>query len=184
MSTIFNVDATRSLFLVIDLQARLAPVIDNFSGVLNCALQLSHASQIHNVPTLITEQYKKGLGETHQQIQNALPKAEYINKTFFSACEEPHFLEILQSYARSEIIVIGTEAHVCVLQTCLDLLQNGFNVIIAADAVGSRNKEHVRIALDQLRQAGAIISCAETIIFQWTKNAATPTFKEILPIVK
>ncbi|MGB0988603.1 MAG: isochorismatase family protein, partial [Pseudoalteromonas spongiae] len=94
------------------------------------------------------------------------------------------FLDTLAQLKRSHIVVIGTEAHVCVLQTCLDLLQQGYAVTVAADAVASRNTEHKAIALEQLRQAGAIVSCVETIIFQWTTKAGTSTFKQILPIVK
>ncbi|XQF94373.1 isochorismatase family protein (plasmid) [Pseudoalteromonas espejiana] len=110
--------------------------------------------------------------------------APIFNKTHFSACNEHRFLKSIASYERPEVVVIGTEAHVCVLQTCLDLLAKGFKVVIAADAIGSRNKRHKKIAIEQMRDAGAIISSVETIIFQWTKKAATSKFKEILKIIK
>lgn len=184
MSKMSNVDALRSVLLIIDIQTKLEPAIADFSAILKCSLQLSQASLVHKIPTLITEQYKKGLGATNQTLQGALPQADYFHKTHFSACAEPGFLAQLAKYTRPQVVVIGTEAHVCVLQTCLDLLQYGYEVIIAVDAIGSRNDNHKIIATEQLRQAGAIISSTESIIFQWTKQAATPNFKKILPIIK
>lgn len=179
-----NIKAQKSVLLVIDLQSKLAPAIDSFEITLNCALQLAKASTIHQVPAIVTEHYKKGLGESDENIQSALPHAHYIEKINFSACAEEGFLATLSQLQRPHVVVVGTEAHVCVLQTCLDLLQQGYAVTVAADAVASRNSDHKAIALEQLRQAGAVISCAETIIFQWTKKAATPIFKQILSLVK
>ncbi|GAA61756.1 isochorismatase family protein 1B [Pseudoalteromonas sp. BSi20652] len=174
----FNVDAKNSILLVIDLQERLSPVINDFDKIIENTLQLAKVTTILNVPVLITEQYVKGLGKTHFQIRVAFPSSVYFHKTYFSACAEPGFIDKLKSYGKKQIIVVGTEAHVCVLQTCLDLIQNGFEVVIANDGIGSRNPQHKNLAIEQLRQAGAIISCAEIIIFQWTKQAATPTFKK------
>ncbi|MEM5481517.1 isochorismatase family protein [Pseudoalteromonas fuliginea] len=184
MSRVFNIDASQSVILVIDLQSKLAPAIECFPTILSCTLQLAQTSLIYGIPVLITEQYKKGLGGTQDEIKALLPKATYFDKTHFSACAEPDFLASMKQFARPQIIVVGTEAHVCVLQTCLDLLQSGFDVIVIADAVGSRNEKHKQIAIDQLQQAGAIISCAETVIFQWVKNSATTTFREVLSIIK
>jgi len=184
MGKVVNVQSTNSLLLVIDLQVKLAPAISNFNSILESTLKLAKASEALKVPSLITEQYVAGLGQTNAEIRHALPDALSFHKTYFSACAEPGFLDALKSCGKKQIIVAGTEAHVCVLQTCLELLQNGFEVIVASDAVGSRNPEHKKIALAQLKQAGGIISCAEIIIFQWTKKAATPTFKKILSIIK
>lgn len=179
-----NIDVKNSVLLIIDLQESLAPAIKDFSNILKSTLQLTQAGIIHDVPALVTEQYVKGLGHTNQEIKNTLPNALYFHKTYFSACAEPSFIETLKSYNKKQVVVVGTEAHVCVLQTCLDLIHNGFEVIVAHDGIGSRNPEHKNLAVEQLRQAGAVISCAEIVIFQWTKQAATPTFKKILPIIK
>lgn len=179
-----NIKAEQCILLIIDLQSKLAPAIVSFNETFACALQLAKASTIHQIPTLITEHYKKGLGESDENIQSALPNAQYVEKINFSACAEEGFLDTLSQLQRSHVVVIDTEAHVCVLQTCLDLLQQGYVVTVATDAIASRNAEHKAIAVEQLRQAGAVISCAETIIFQWTKKAGTSTFKEILKIIK
>mgnify|MGYP002335705443 FL=1 len=179
-----NINSEHSVLLVIDLQSKLAPAIASFNTTLECALQLANASAIHQIPSIITEHYKKGLGESDEKIKQALPSAQYIEKLSFSACAEEGFLDTISLLQRPHVVVIGTEAHVCVLQTCLDLLQHGYAVTVATDAIASRNAEHKSIAVEQLRQAGAVISCAETIIFQWTKKAGTSTFKQILSIVK
>jgi len=179
-----NIDVKNSVLLIIDLQELLAPAIKDFPNILKSTLQLAQAGIIHDVPVLITEQYVKGLGATNQQIKNTLPNAMYFHKTYFSACAELGFVDKLKSHDKKQVVVVGTEAHVCVLQTCLDLIENGFEVIVVHDGIGSRNPQHKNLAVEQLRQAGAVISCAEIVIFQWTKKAATPTFKKILPIIK
>ena len=179
-----NIDVKNSVLLIIDLQELLAPAIKDFPNILKSTLQLAQAGIIHDVPVLITEQYVKGLGATNQQIKNTLPNAMYFHKTYFSACAELGFIDKLKSHDKKQVVVVGTEAHVCVLQTCLDLIENGFEVIVVHDGIGSRNPQHKNLAVEQLRQAGAVISCAEIVIFQWTKKAATPTFKKILPVIK
>ena len=184
MSKVINVQSASSLLLIIDLQVKLAPSISGFDSILESVLKLAKVSDILKIPALITEQYIVGLGQSSAAIKHALPDASYFHKTYFSACAEPGFLEHIKSYGKKQIIVVGTEAHVCVLQTCLDLIQNGFEVILVHDAVGSRNPEHKKLALEQLKQADVVISCAEIVIFQWTKKAATSTFKQILPIIK
>ncbi len=155
-----------------------------FEQVKQITMQLAKAAELLQVPALLTEQYKQGLGETDLQIQQQFKQVNYFDKTHFSACKEPGFLEQLATYQRQQIIVVGMEAHVCVLQTCFDLLANGYQVFLIADGVSSRNDLHRELAIEQLRQAGAVISCAESVIFQWTDIAATPVFKEILKIVK
>lgn len=179
-----NLDAQQSMLLIIDIQTKLSPAINNFSSLLDCALKLVQGSNVLSIPIMVTEQYPQGLGCTHPLLKKELNLSSYFNKTHFSACNELEFLKSIASYERPEVVVIGTEAHVCVLQTCLDLLAKGFKVVVAADAIGSRNKRHKKIAIEQMRDAGAIISSVETIIFQWTKKAATSKFKEILKIIK
>ncbi|MBW4965864.1 isochorismatase family protein [Pseudoalteromonas sp. CR1] len=179
-----NIQAKDSLLLIIDIQERLSPMISDIQNLLKNTLKLAQASCVHDIPTLILEQYVHGLGETDKKIKSVLPRATFFSKVHFSACEEAGFLEKLTSFNKKTIVVAGTEAHVCVLQTCIDLLKSGFEVVLVTDAIGSRNSEHKSIAIEQLKHGGAVISCAEIVIFQWTKAAATPTFKKILPIIK
>jgi len=180
----FNAQAAQSLLLVIDIQAKLQPVMQHYEQIKQITLQLAKAAELLAVPTLITQQYKQGLGETDLQLQQQFKQASYFDKTHFSACKEAGFLEQVATYERPQIIVVGMEAHVCVLQTCLDLLANGYQVVLIADGVSSRNDLHRDLAIVQLRQAGAVISCAESVIFQWTEVANTTLFKSVLEIVK
>lgn len=180
----FNANVAQSLLLVIDIQEKLKPAMQRYEQVKKTAMQLAKAADLLAIPCLLTEQYKKGLGGTDLQLKQQFKYADYFDKTHFSACKEPEFLDRVAGYERPQIIVVGMEAHVCVLQTCLDLLANGYQVFLIADGVSSRNDLHRDLAIDQLKQAGAVISCAESVIFQWGEVAATPVFKEILKLVK
>ncbi|HAG41724.1 MULTISPECIES: hydrolase [unclassified Pseudoalteromonas] len=179
-----NLSADNSVLLVIDIQDKLSPAISEFTDLLGWAIKIAKVSGLFKIPSIVTEQYPQGLGGTNSLLKNTLINAQTVEKTHFSACNEPAFNAVFTKLTRSQIIVIGTEAHVCVLQTCLDLIAQGFEVHVAADAVGSRNTMHKSLALEQLQQAGAIITSVESIIFQWTINAALPEFKAVLSIIK
>jgi len=107
-----------------------------------------------------------------------------FQKEHFSACLEADFLALLRSYNRSQIIVVGMETHVCVLQSCLDLIKEGYQLQLVADGVASRADQNRDIAIDLLRKAGAVITSTEIVIFQWAERANTEEFRRILPIVK
>jgi hypothetical protein len=173
-----------SLLLIIDFQTAMLKAIGSWEEVAAGTKQLIRAAGVLEVPILLTEQYKKGLGGTHPEILEIVSSPKVFSKEHFSACLEPDFLPTVQSYAKSKIVVAGTETHVCVLQTCLDLIQAGFQVHLAADAVASRKMENRDKAISLLRQAGAIITSVEIIIFEWIRQANTDEFRKILPIVK
>lgn len=178
--------ATRedSLLLIIDIQQAMLKVIDSWEMIAGKAKQLIQSANALEVPILITEQYKKGLGETLPDLIQEVESPQIFQKEHFSACLEEDFIPTVQSFNRKKVIVVGMETHVCVLQTCLDLIKAGFQVYLAADAVASRVNDNRDIALDLLRQAGAVIASTEIIIFQWACRANTDAFRKILPIVK
>ena len=173
-----------SLLLIIDFQQGLSKVMESWESVARKVSQLIQAANIVGVPVLVTEQYKKGLGETHSELLRTIKSPVVFEKEHFSACLEPDFLRTIHSFRRDTIIVVGMEAHVCVLQTCLDLIKSGFRVHLVADAVASRVNENRDIAIDLLRQAGAIVSSTEIVVFQWAFRSNTEVFRKILPIVK
>ncbi|MFO7875077.1 MAG: isochorismatase family protein [Desulfovermiculus sp.] len=173
-----------SLLLIIDFQTAMLKAIGGWEEVAAGTKQLIGAARVLNVPLLLTEQYKKGLGGTHPEILDTISSPKILSKEHFSACLEPDFLPALKSYDKSQIVVAGTETHVCVLQTSLDLIQAGFQVHLASDAVASRKNENRDIAISLLRQAGVIITSVEIVIFEWAKQANTDEFRKILPIVK
>ena len=137
------------------------------------------AAKLLGVPVVHTEQYPKGLGPTVPELRAALDPAAPVEKMTFDCCGEPTFAPALEQTGRPTVVVCGMETHICVLQTVLGLLALGMIVHVAADAVCSRNPENARVALGLMRDAGAVISCTETVMFQLLVRAGTPEFKVI-----
>ena len=173
-----------SLLLIIDFQQAMCKVMAAWEEIARKVSQLARTANILEIPILLTEQYKKGLGETLPDVLREITAPQVFQKEHFSACLEPDFFSTVDSFKRKKIVVVGMETHVCVLQTCLDLLKAGFQVHLVADAVASRARENRDIAIDLLRQAGAVVSSTEIIIFQWAVRANTEAFRKILPVVK
>lgn len=174
-----------SQLVVIDVQERLAAAMDQdaMTALLRHCDILLQASHLLDVPVIFTEQYPKGLGNTVPSLQNSLSRAGKIEKTAFSSYAEPAFREQLHTN-RPQIVLAGMEAHICVLQTALQLQQNGYQVIVAEDAILSRNPDNKANALLRLRQAGVIVSNTESIVFEWLGIAEGDAFKAISRLVR
>ena len=140
------------------------------------------SSKVLGVPVLATEQYPKGLGPTVEPIRGFLTTV--WEKKTFSAVGEGGALDFLKSDARIKVVVVGIEAHICVMQTVLDLLNQGFHVFVCVDAVSSRYAIYVKIALKRMQQAGAILVTAEACVYEWLETSANPAFKEISGMVQ
>ena len=175
----FRLDRESAVLLVIDIQERLAVAMAEREKVVANAGHLIAAAKLLGVPVVHTEQYPKGLGPTVPELRAALEPAAPVEKLTFDCCGEPTFAPALDAAGRSTVIVCGMETHICVLQTVLGLLARGVTVHVAADAVCSRNPENARTALELLRDAGAVITCTETVMFQLLVRAGTPEFKAI-----
>lgn len=175
--------AARSQLLVIDMQERLTPVIANSKDVVRRCRQLITAAGIMSVPCLVTEQYPRGLGPTVAELADLLPSP--LEKLRFSAAEvllqQPGFEA--QS-ARDQCLLIGIEAHVCVLQTALDLLAHGFRVSVVADATGSRRESDRGTALRRMADSGVTITSSESVLFEWCEVAGTREFKQISTLIR
>jgi nicotinamidase-related amidase len=183
----FSITAQNSVYLLIDFQSNLASamkkeVIDNAERNVGLMISGCHALK---VPILVTEQYKKGLGVTVDRIKDKLAE-DYkpVDKTDFSCYANPEFLDKFRKVNRKYVMVSGIEAHVCVLQSVLDLLANGYFVHIITDSVCSRYKNDWKYAMDYLRDAGAVITTTEIAVFQLLKKAGTPEFKAMSPLFK
>ena len=172
-----------SVLLVVDLQDRLLPAIHEADACVTAAGRAIDAAKVLGVPTICTEQYPAGIGRTSQAIRDRLGDTPVFEKTRFSACIEPVAARLAE-LDRSSVLVVGIEAHVCVQQTVLDLLRLGFVPFVCADAISSRRPFDRDVAIERMRQAGAIITTTESAIFELTGEAATETFKKILKIVK
>jgi nicotinamidase-related amidase len=180
----FVAEREASLLLIIDVQEAMRKVMGSWEATVAKVRQLGRAAHALGVPVLVTEQYKKGLGPTDPELLREIQTSRVFQKEHFSACLEPAFLPAVQDFQRRQIVVAGMETHVCVLQTALDLIASGFQVHLVADAVASRVEQNRETAVDLLRQAGAVVSSAEIVIFQWARRANTTEFRRILPIVK
>lgn len=174
----------QSLLLVVDIQEKLAPAILNADAVVANAVKLIQAAQHLNVPILASEQYPKGLGRTVALLRNLLPSAALFDKTHFSCLREPGLADHLRQTQRQQMIVCGMEAHVCVLQTALDLKAAGYTTMVVADAVSSRQQENYALGLARLRDAGVEIATTEMVLFEWIGQAGTPEFKSLLALIK
>lgn len=174
----FRLTREGTVLLVIDVQDRLAAVMEDRERVIkNCGL-LMEMAKLGNMPVIVTEQYPKGLGHTVRELAPLLPGHRLLQKVNFDCCREPSFLEMLDR-GRSTVLVGGMEAHICVLLTCLGLLNRGFHVHVAEDAVCSRRDSDRRTALELMRDAGAVITTTETALFQLLEMAGTEEFRSI-----
>ncbi|MFZ9648770.1 MAG: hydrolase, partial [Fluviibacter sp.] len=174
-----KLDAHRSVLLIIDLQERLLPAIDAGESVLNHAAWLIGVARQLSVPVLLTEQYPQGLGQTAPRIAELVQPEERIEKTHFSAVAEGNLLAHPEAQ-RKQWVVCGTESHVCVQQTVLDLLAAGRQVSVVEEAVGSRQARDKTLALARMRQHGADIVSREMVAFEWLNQANTPEFRAVL----
>ena len=180
----FVADKQHSLLLIIDIQQAMLKAIAEWEAVVRRVNQLTAAAGILDIPILVTEHYKKGLGSTIPDISGGLSRATVFQKEHFSACLEDGFLETVRQFDRPQIILTGMETHVCLLQTGLDLMEAGCQVQVVCNAVASRYKEDQQTALGLFRDAGAVITTAETVIFQWAHRSNTDLFRQLLPVVK
>ena len=174
----------RAGLVVVDIQERLVPAIFEKERVVQNALRLVQGAAILQVPIFATEQYRKGLGLTVPEVAAAIPGFAPMEKLAFSSCGAEGFVAALEAKGVHDVILCGIEAHVCVAQTCLDLLDRGFRACIAADAISSRTPENHRIAVERMRDAGALIASTEMVLFELLGRAGTDEFKQVLPLVK
>ena len=170
------------ILVIIDIQSKL--VNASFSGdeAANCTTKLSQAASILNIPSIITEQYPKGLGSTIKGIINT--DAKILEKVSFSAMREPKFAKEIKKLERKQIILCGIETHICVLQTALDLIKKGYEVYIVNDACSSRKEHEHYSGLELLKQYGAKITCTEIVLFELLKTSKHQYFKPIQMLIK
>lgn len=175
-------DQENCSLVVVDIQTRLTaamPVKVLARLQRNTGLLLKTAALL-NIPVMATEQYPKGLGNTEPEILKLLPEyTRMYEKTAFSSAGAEGFLADLEDSGRKQVVITGMEAHVCVLQTAADLFSRGYEVFVVADSVCSRQRESYETALIRMRQMGITICDAESILFEWIKDARHEHFKSV-----
>jgi nicotinamidase-related amidase len=184
MTKVPRLTRDRTALLVVDVQERLLPSIADAGRALGNVVRLVQGAGVLKVPVHVTEQYRKGLGQTVPEIAGAIPDFDPIEKLAFSACGAAGLVDRLMAGAPRAVLLCGIETHVCVTQTCLDLREEGFEVFVATDAVSSRTRENHEVGLDRMREAGATIVSTEMALFELLGAAGTEEFKQILPLVK
>lgn len=172
-----------TLILVIDIQERLMPVLHEASVFTDACRRLLHGAELLQLPVILTEQYPKGLGQTLSEIRLVAKDAPVFEKTRFSAYTEAVQVA-LKDKQPENMIVIGCETHICVLQTVLDLRQAGYQVYLPQECVTSRTLINKNNGLNQAQQAGAIISNIESLLFQILQDAKHPQFKAISKLIQ
>ena len=173
------INAKTSQVLLIDIQSKLAPAIADNAAVSQAAAWVLQVARLCEVPVLATEQYPKGLGHILPALQELIPAAAIFEKIHFSALREAVIADAIAANTRPQVIVLGTETHVCVLQSVLDLIKAGYQVFVVSEAVGSRTAENKQLALNRMQQAGAVIISQEMLAFEWLEKAGTELFRQI-----
>ncbi|KTD82892.1 isochorismatase family protein [Legionella waltersii] len=168
-----------SILVLIDVQEKLVPAILNKDQMLTrCEWLLKLAKQMH-VPIVASEQYSKGLGTTVFPLSTYIDSSKCIEKIHFSCMQEPRYLNELNSHNRKQLVLIGIEAHVCVLQTALEMKDAGYDVYVVVDAVGSRRELDLKYGLKRMKQDGVHLVTSEMVLFEWLRQAGTEEFKRI-----
>jgi nicotinamidase-related amidase len=179
-------EADRCALLVVDIQEKLLPPIFQKEQLVRNSKLLIRAAGVLKIPAIVSTQYAKGLGGTVPEVASLLPETEPIDKNLFSCFGSDVFCTLLKRLPgnRNTLLLCGMESHICVTQTALAALREGYLVHVASDAVSSRTEWNWKIGLDRMRAAGAVISSTEMMIYELMRSSSSPAFKEMLPFLK
>jgi nicotinamidase-related amidase len=181
-----RLEAEQCALIVIDIQEKLLPPIFQKEQLIKNSQLLIRLAGILKIPTLMTVQYAKGLGKTVPEIASLLPETGSIDKQTFSCFGSEVFCSLLKRLPgnRNTVLLCGMESHICVAQTALEALREGYIVHVASDAVSSRTEWNWKIGLERMRAAGAVISSTEMMIYELLRSSDAAAFKELLPYLK
>ena len=181
MSLNYCLEKSKVCLLIVDVQEKLFPVMERTCEVMHAMQKTVKGFSIMKLPIIVSEQYPQGLGHTVPSLKNILDNSLVITKTTFSCIADPLFADTLKPY--DQVVIIGVEAHICVLQTAKDLLRNGIQVVVLNDAITSRSIYDFSTAIAELRDAGARISSVETILFELLGSSKASEFKQINELI-
>ena len=179
-------EADQCALVVVDIQQKLLPPIFNNESLVRNSKLLIRLANILEIPVLLTTQYARGLGETVPEIASLLPHTTAIDKLEFGCFGKDQFCSAVKNLpgSRTTMLLCGMEAHICVMQTALGALSQGYIVHVASDAVGSRAESNWKVGLERMRDAGAVISSTEMMMYELLRKSGTPAFKELLQYLK
>ena len=179
-----QLSAEKSLLLVVDIQQGFVGHIPELDRVIEKSIIMIEAARLLELPIMVTQQYPKGLGQTVPQLQELLTDCPCYDKVAFSCCGDDTIRRAIRDTGRTQIILVGIETHVCVAQTCFDLLDMNLLPYVIADAVDSRRPTDRDIALQRLNNTGVIVTTAEAAILEMTVSSKYPAFKAISKLIK
>jgi nicotinamidase-related amidase len=174
----------KTILILIDIQEKLLKAMWRKEDLILNVGKLIRAFRIMEIPILLTEQYPKGMGKTDLRISELLKEIKPTEKLCFSCMGKDDFKKTLKSFGKEQVVLSGIEAHVCLLQTALDLLDQNYFVYVPYDGTSSRKESDYRNALDRMQNEGAVVGSVESAIFELLKVADSPVFKQILDIIK
>jgi nicotinamidase-related amidase len=176
--------AESTILLVVDIQERLVPAIDQGQRVIAETVRLIEGCRVLDIPVVGTEQYPKGLGPLVPEVRNLINPKTIFSKMAFSICRVEEVMHLLRERGRNQVVLAGIEAHVCMLQTSLDLVEHGYQVHVPVETTSSRRSTCCHVALMRMREAGVVVTMLESALFEMLGLAGTSQFKEILDLVK
>jgi nicotinamidase-related amidase len=181
-----SLDANRCALVVIDIQEKLLPAVQRQQELVRNASMLIRLAHTMEIPVLLTTQYKRGLGGTVPEIAELLPGVEAIDKLEFGCFGREEFRNAVRELPghRTNILLCGMESHICVMQTALGALDNGYLVHVAADAVSSRTDANHELGLRRMESAGCVISSTEMMMYELLRQSGTAHFKQMLQYIK
>ncbi|WP_261841439.1 hydrolase [Aliamphritea ceti] len=176
--------AETTALIVIDVQGKLARSMYNAETMLQCITRAIQGAKILGIPVLHIEQYPQGLGATLPEVSELLADQTPMSKTTFDCCGNPEIVSRIESLNKTNLLVCGLEAHICVYQSVRSLLSKGYNVEIIEDAISSRTAENRALGLNRMTAAGAQRTSVEMCLFDLVQDAASPAFRQLLPLFK
>ena len=177
-------NADGACLMIVDVQQRLLTAMDSPRAVMSGCTLMMKAADVMNVPIVVTEQYPEGLGPTVEPLAELAPEDAFFSKVHFSSTKNTAIMGKIKTLNPRQIMIAGIEAHVCVLQTTLGLLEAGFDCFVAGDATSSRKSANHAAGMARLREAGAEIVTSEMVVFEWLEKAGTPEFRELSRLLK
>ena len=173
-----------TVFIAIDYQEKLMPAMSNKEDLENKVCRLAEGLKVLGIPHIVTQQYTKGIGETIPSIAEAIGEFTPIDKTSFSCMNNEEFCRQLKETGRKTAVICGIEAHICLQQTVLQLLDEGYTVYVPVDCVSSRSERDAMWSTERMAKAGAIMTTYEAVLYELLRDSKAPEFKAISKIVK
>jgi len=178
------IERDKSCLLIVDMQEKLAPAMTEPAVVIRNAGILMQAAARLAIPLLVSEQYPQGLGATVPELRALAPDSARVAKLSFSCAADPALRQRIAAVQRPLIVVVGMEAHVCVLQSALGFRRAGYEAVVVADAISSRTPANREAALQRMRENGVEVATTEMVLFEWLGQAGTPEFKELSRLIR